>query len=166
MLNCGDFGFYYFFLMNVVFFFSQFFFFFGDGDARLELQTSNSIQIGFKCVYMQELPMNCQFATFSLVLVFSWEAFSLFHTSLIQRSVRDVGGQTLEICSLVLSFAGFPYSLQHSQFSGFNFLFSHIRNSFFPYNNPSQVWTAVSLRLKTAKLGIYLSPFLYVNLHC
>ena len=33
-----------------------------------ELQTSNSVQIGFRCVYVQELPVSCQLAISGLQL--------------------------------------------------------------------------------------------------
>ena len=74
-----------------------------------------------------------------------------------------------------LSLAGFLHSHQHPEFSEFNVLISQARVRLcasllllllFFYINPSQMWTAVSLRLKTEEIGIYLSSFPQMNLAC
>lgn len=69
------------------------------------------------------------------------------------------------IYSWGLSFAEFLHSHQHPEFSEFNVLISQTRVRFcasllllllFFYINPSQMWTAVSLRLKTEDRDIFV----------
>ena len=78
------------------------------------------------------------------------------------------------IYSLCLSLAGCLHSHQHPEFSELNGFILQARDRLcalfllllFFYMNPSQMWTAVSLRLKTEEMGKYLSSFPQMNLPC
>lgn len=79
------------------------------------------------------------------------------------------------IYSWGLSLAGFLHSHQYPEFSEFIVLISQARDRLYAsllllllffYMNPSQMWTSVSLRLKTEEIGIYLSSFPQMNWAC
>ena len=149
MLSWGDFGFSYFLVTSAVTVSVA-----GRG-IGLEFQTPNSLQIGFKCVCVQELPMSRQCAVSSLHLD-GHEVTCFQSNSEVSKQCEysELGNQLSGSFLSRIPPSSSTLTLSWNQFSSFT------GHGFSFYKNPSQVWIALSLWGKTVQIGMYLSPFL------